>query len=170
MAWSTPSQERSQDTSTQTKENLMEEIHFSKKKKKKANAEKCLNTKEKKVSLVAKWLSFLKSHVSLLLTTRWHLCTAFEMNSGGKKSSTCGVVRIESEVLLLCSLPPPPPLCPKGCRKEGLNLFCAFLAYKEKWTWQKCSWLDWEKKSDVFLLDESGEMMFCHSLDIDLKY
>lgn len=33
----------------------MEEIHFSKKKKKrkKANAEKCLNTKEKKVSLVA---------------------------------------------------------------------------------------------------------------------
>lgn len=33
----------------------------------------------------------------------------------------------------------------EGCRREGLNLFCAFLTYKEKRRWQKCFWLDREK-------------------------
>lgn len=44
------------------------------------------------------------------------------------------------------------------------------LTYKEKWTWQKCSWLDLGEKDDVFLLDASGEMRFCHSLDRDLEH
>lgn len=61
---------------------------------------------------------FLKSHANLFLTTRWHLCTAFEMDSS-KEKNTCGVVRIESEVLLLCSRLPPPPYVKRGLGEEA---------------------------------------------------
>lgn len=61
---------------------------------------------------------FLKSHVNLLLTTRWHLCTAFEMDSSENKS-TCGVVRIESEVLLLHRRLPPPPCVKRGVEEKA---------------------------------------------------
>lgn len=62
--------------------------------------------------------SSLKWHVNLLLTTRWHLCTVFEIDCGENKS-TCGVVRIESEVLLLCSPLPPPREIRRGVGEKA---------------------------------------------------
>lgn len=92
----------SQGTSTLTKEKLMEEIRFSKKEGKCRKAS-CLSKKdEKHVSLYRKGFKsslFLKSRVNFFLTARWHLCTAFEIDSSKNR-----VPVVESEQnLRFCS-------------------------------------------------------------------
>ena len=68
--------------------------------------------------------SFLKRHVNLL-TTRWHLCTAFETYLWKKGYLWCGQGR--SGGFALMQPTSSPTQRQEGCRREGLNLFCAFL-------------------------------------------
>lgn len=57
----------------------------------------------------------------------------------------------------------------KKKKKKRLNLFSDFFDLKRKMDMAKVFLIRLVQKDDAFFLDESGDMRFCHSLDIDLK-
>lgn len=114
----------------------------------------------------------------IFLTTRWYLKHGVEMNCCSVKrtvQSRCLCQRL-SEVKVGFIFPISTKKKKekekkiKGEKEKNLNLFCAFFDLKRKMDMAKVFLIRLVQKDDAFFLDESGDMRFCHSLDIDLKY